>query len=310
MKIAIVGAGFTGCYLAHRLQEFGVEVTIFEKSRGVGGRLATRKEEGYAINHGTASFQAKGSAFQNFCNGLVEEGILTKFDGHYATEKMNTTLKYLSQRAQIKSLRYIDEIIYENNGYQLVDSSENIYKGYDALFLTIPAEQILNLNININPHLFHEMKHVKFDSVTTLALYGENVSKLDQHKLREVSNLKELYTPSKDVIVLHMDQDFSNRLNHLNKKIIKNYIVENIQACIPEFNIANYGHFSHLWKYGFTAKPLGKAYIYDEEKNFSVVGDWLLGNSVEDAFESVNQLFASSAFQEKFAASKIEEGVL
>lgn len=310
MKIAIVGAGFTGCYLAHRLQEFGVEVTIFEKSRGVGGRLATRKEGSYSINHGTASFEAKSKAFQMFCHALVGEGVLEKSGNAYATEKMNTVLKHLSKTTNIKSLHYIDEIIYENNHYQLIDSNENIYTGYDALFLTIPAEQILNLNMNVNHHLLHQLKQVQFDSVTTLVLYGEKVKSLEKAKLSTVPNLQKLYSPSKDVLVLHMDSTFSNSLNHLNKKVIKSYIVENIKEVLPAFNVNDYSHFSHLWKYGFTAKPLGKPFLFDEEKKFSIVGDWLLGDSVEDAFNSANQLFTSSAFQSRFEINSVEESVV
>lgn len=307
MKIAIVGAGFTGCYLAHRLQEFGVEVTIFEKSRGVGGRLATRKEGNYCINHGTASFEAKGVAFQKFCDGLVVEGVLEKSEHHYGTEKMNNMLKYLSQSAKIKSLRYIDEIVYDRNQYELIDANENVYKGYDALFLTIPAEQILNLNMNVNNHLLHELKKVQFDSITTLVLYGENVKTLEKAKLSAMPNLKKLYSPSDDVLVLHMDRSFSNSLNHLNKKVIKSYIVENIKQVMPDFNVNDYGHFSHLWKYALTAKPLGQGCIYDKTTNFAVLGDWLLGHSVEDAFESVNQLLASSTFQSQFIIDSVEK---
>jgi predicted NAD/FAD-dependent oxidoreductase len=310
MKIAIIGAGFTGCYLAHRVQEFGVEVTIFEKSRGVGGRLATRKEGNYFINHGTESFEAKGLAFQKFCDSLVEDGILEKLGDHYGTDKMNTLLKYLSQTANIKSLRYIDEIVYEESQYQLIDFNENIYKGYDVLFLTIPAEQILNLNININHHLLNELKNVQFDSMTTLVLYGESVKSLDKKILSTLPNLEKLYSPSDEVIVFHMDRSFSNSLNHLNKKVIKNYIVENIKMVIPTFNVNDYHHFSHLWKYGLTSKALGKPYIFDEEKKFMIVGDWLLGDSVEDAFESVNQLFSSFQFQDQFNDHKIEEGLV
>jgi predicted NAD/FAD-dependent oxidoreductase len=307
MKVAIVGAGFTGCYLAYRLQEFGAEVTIFEKSRGVGGRLATRKEEDYCINHGTASFEARGVAFQKFCDSLVEEGVLEKSGDYYGTEKMNSILKYLSQSAQVKSLRYIDEIVYDNKHYQLIDANENLYKGYDALFITIPAEQVLNLNININHHLLHELKKVQFDSVTTLVLYGENVKTLEKSKLSSISNLQKLYSLSEDVLVLHMDRDFSNSLNHLNKKVIKSYIVENIKTITPTFNINDYGHFSHLWKYGLTAQPLGRGYIYDKTTKFAVLGDWLLGDSVEDAFESVNQLLNSSTFQTQFLIDRVDK---
>ncbi|MBE0549214.1 MAG: FAD-dependent oxidoreductase, partial [Rubrivivax sp.] len=41
--VAVVGAGIAGAACAASLQQAGLDVTLFEKSHGVGGRLATRR---------------------------------------------------------------------------------------------------------------------------------------------------------------------------------------------------------------------------------------------------------------------------
>ena len=41
--VAVIGAGLAGAACARGLQAAGVQVTVFDKSRGVGGRLATRR---------------------------------------------------------------------------------------------------------------------------------------------------------------------------------------------------------------------------------------------------------------------------
>ena len=41
MRIAVIGAGLSGLVAARSLQQ-DHDVTIFEKSRGVGGRMGTR----------------------------------------------------------------------------------------------------------------------------------------------------------------------------------------------------------------------------------------------------------------------------
>ena len=46
MKIVVVGAGISGCVCAYRLATEGHEVTLIEKGRGVGGRMATRRMDG------------------------------------------------------------------------------------------------------------------------------------------------------------------------------------------------------------------------------------------------------------------------
>lgn len=42
-SVAVIGAGLAGAACARGLQAAGVQVTVFDKSRGVGGRLATRR---------------------------------------------------------------------------------------------------------------------------------------------------------------------------------------------------------------------------------------------------------------------------
>ena len=44
-RVAIIGAGLTGLSAARRLIEAGIETELFEKSRGVSGRAATRRLE-------------------------------------------------------------------------------------------------------------------------------------------------------------------------------------------------------------------------------------------------------------------------
>jgi renalase len=44
-----VGAGLAGLICAQKLQRAGYQVAVLEKSRGLGGRLATRRVDGVAI---------------------------------------------------------------------------------------------------------------------------------------------------------------------------------------------------------------------------------------------------------------------
>lgn len=54
MELAIIGAGVAGLAAARQLRERRPElrITIYEKSRGLGGRVATRRREGYRFDHG------------------------------------------------------------------------------------------------------------------------------------------------------------------------------------------------------------------------------------------------------------------
>ena len=52
MKCAVIGAGISGLACAFELMEAGHDVTVFEKSRRVGGNIRTRIEDGYVVEWG------------------------------------------------------------------------------------------------------------------------------------------------------------------------------------------------------------------------------------------------------------------
>jgi renalase len=67
--VVIVGAGIAGLSAAAELVAGGRRVVVLEKSRGVGGRMATRRVGEAACDHGAQFFTVRGPAF----GGMVTE---------------------------------------------------------------------------------------------------------------------------------------------------------------------------------------------------------------------------------------------
>lgn len=61
--VLIVGAGIAGLSCARRLQGAGLRVGLLEKSRGIGGRCATRRVHGQAVDHGIAFYHGSDEDF-------------------------------------------------------------------------------------------------------------------------------------------------------------------------------------------------------------------------------------------------------
>jgi len=61
--IAIVGAGISGLLAARVLVSRGARVVVLEKSRGVGGRMATKRVGDAVFDHGAQFFTAKSDVF-------------------------------------------------------------------------------------------------------------------------------------------------------------------------------------------------------------------------------------------------------
>jgi len=72
-RVAVVGAGIAGAACASSLARAGFEVTVFERSSGAGGRMATRRaawtdaegaERQVAFDHGAPGFGARSARFR------------------------------------------------------------------------------------------------------------------------------------------------------------------------------------------------------------------------------------------------------
>lgn len=62
-EVLVVGAGLCGLHAATRLQAAGRSVLVVEKSRGLGGRAATRRWNQRPVDHGAQFFTAKTPEF-------------------------------------------------------------------------------------------------------------------------------------------------------------------------------------------------------------------------------------------------------
>ena len=66
MKIAIIGTGVSASILAYLLHEKNHEIILFDKARGLGGRLSGKRTEFGKIEHGAQFFTVKTKEFSEF----------------------------------------------------------------------------------------------------------------------------------------------------------------------------------------------------------------------------------------------------
>ena len=74
LHVAVVGAGIAGLACAQALVAAGALVQVFEKSRGVSGRMSTRRGEGWQCDHGAQYFTAREPAFRAEVQRWIDAG--------------------------------------------------------------------------------------------------------------------------------------------------------------------------------------------------------------------------------------------
>ncbi|NBC96306.1 MAG: FAD-dependent oxidoreductase, partial [Deinococcus-Thermus bacterium] len=88
--VAVIGAGMAGLACARTLADHGWPVTVFDKGRGPGGRMSTRRadpERGLPdpVDHGAQYFTADDPRFRRFVDSWVEAGVAAPWDGRIVT---------------------------------------------------------------------------------------------------------------------------------------------------------------------------------------------------------------------------------
>lgn len=165
MKIAIIGAGISGVCAANLLVEQGFLVDVFEKSRGLGGRLTTKRLNWAHIDIGAQYFTARdprfikqveswqsqqAAAVWNFQPHSLKGDHLSLSDDetirYVGTPRMNSIVHEMSKGVNIKLGTRINTIrlskqLSAQQTWCLIDESGQEYTGYDWLIVSAPADQ-------------------------------------------------------------------------------------------------------------------------------------------------------------------------
>jgi predicted NAD/FAD-dependent oxidoreductase len=161
-NIAIIGAGLSGLTAAHNLKTIS-DVKLFDKSRGVGGRMSTRYAGDYEFDHGAQYFTARDSRFQLAVETAIEQGYVTPWNGRafyqesfervpdtggdrfVGTPRMNSWPKALAQGLDIFAGARVTKLSYIDGSWRLYfeDGSED--SGYDYVICAVPSVQALDL---------------------------------------------------------------------------------------------------------------------------------------------------------------------
>ena len=164
-QIAIMGAGIAGAACAHALTLAGHSVTVFDKSRGPGGRLATRRfqwldPDGQVrttrLDHGAVGITARSALFRNFIGQAHQAGWLAEWaptlavgslplDGggrlHVPVPDMPALCRHLLEGAATTCSFAVDSLHRSRFGWHLQALDARRSAPFDAVVLALPPAQ-------------------------------------------------------------------------------------------------------------------------------------------------------------------------
>jgi hypothetical protein len=314
-KIAIIGAGLAGLTAANELKTIA-DVTVFDKSRGVGGRLATRYTEQFKFDHGAQFFTVKTNEFKQFLHPLIEKEIITRWDArfvefkgseivqerqwgeeypHYVgTPKMNEIGKYLSQDLNTRLNTRIGNIEKKGSNWELFDTNKSSLGEFDFVVLAAPAQQTAEL-LPKNFKFYNKVNTIKMQSCFTLMLGFEHPLSLnfDAALVKEADiswisinsskpNREKGYT-----LIVHATNNWADKHIEDDTIEVQKHLLNELERITGvEIKSKLVHNAIHRWRYANIAKQETEPALYDNENKIGVCGDWLIQGRVESAFTS------------------------
>ena len=160
LDVIVIGAGISGLLATAALQSGGARVLILEKGRGVGGRLATRRTDLGAFDHGAQFFTARNPQFRSRVEAWQAAGIVKAWatgfalaDGTFKRDGetrfcgvngMASIAKYLAHGLDVRVNAKVVRVQTEGDGWVVTTEAGERFSGR-ALLLTPPVPQSLEL---------------------------------------------------------------------------------------------------------------------------------------------------------------------
>ncbi len=315
-KVAVIGGGLSGLIAANQLNKT-YDVQLFEKARGVGGRMSTRRAEPYQFDHGAQYFTARSKAFQDFLkphisSGLVQEWqpkILTLekgqkpykrdwFEPHYVcAPRMNSLCKQLSKGIESLFSVEITNLSRHDEAWTLEDKSGEHHGPFDWVVMAVPSHQALNL-LPSNFQPLEAIRDVQMTGCYSVMLGFDVSPKLNWDiampknsliKWVAVNSTKPDRDTAPSILIqttnewadIHMDDNVEDMAG-----IIINEFCELSGVTIEQIK----HQVCHRWKYADTLTPAKEEFFLDQNLNIGVCGDWCIKGRIESAFLSAHKL--------------------
>jgi predicted NAD/FAD-dependent oxidoreductase len=241
----VIGSGISGLTMARHLQAAGMKVTVIDKGRGTGGRLATRRisandQQDGVVDFGAQFFTIKSGEFKDLTGEWFTEGIVRewfdrkpvypprhstrKFPRYIGINGMRRIAKYLGQNLNVIQQQKVVNIKFEN--LWKVSLEEGTVFDTSNLIITIPVPQALDL--------------LPWDFLSPDKSVRENLQKVDYHRCITVMGILKNESHLSKSGALALEDDKLMWITDNQKKGISPAVPTYTIHCTPAFSLSHW----------------------------------------------------------------------
>lgn len=307
-RTAVIGAGVAGIACANALQGNGLRITVLEKSRGLGGRLATRRvDEGVTFDHGAQYFTARSPEFRRMAEQSIAQGCVDYWrpehcetqpsagrDWLIGVPTMNALIKPLAEGVDIRLNREVAAVVRDGRGWRVHYSNDCDSTFFDRVVCTAPAPQAAVL-FRDEPGIARSLAKVSVAPCWALMISfaapfdpGFEARKFTCGDVAWVArnSSKPGRSTENDCWVLHASPTWSQRHLEQDRERIAPMMID-LLADLANVPLPECVHISaHRWRYALTTNALGAPFLCSSDRSLFLGGDWCLGARIESAYES------------------------
>jgi len=125
-RIAVIGAGISGLTCAYELQKAGFEVVVYEKENFVGGRMATRENNGFLFDIGANHLVDLYTEMRKYCQKFGIEWEDMRFLKYEVVKKgeIHAQFKAIGLKSKLRLLKLMQKKRKDNNFLNLSTLAE------------------------------------------------------------------------------------------------------------------------------------------------------------------------------------------
>ena len=314
-RVAIIGAGMAGLTCAHELAKSGFDVHVFEKSKGVGGRMSHRYYEEWEADHGAQYFTVKDLLFAAQLTEWMNAGVVAEWDGkivefdsgsiralrstmqrYVGVPAMTAPAKYIARSLSIHTQHSVVGLKQINNLWRINTKEQGTFElAFEYLLCAIPSVQARTLVGSYSEQLNAVCKNVVMLPCWTLMGYFKSPLPLDFDGAFVRGSLyswiaRDNAKPGRTTYeswVAQASNAWSQEHIDLTYFEIEPILLKAFKD-LTGFDCDLYQ--SHLWRYAKLESPSELNYVFDEDIRVGLCGDWLKHSTVEGAWLSGYQM--------------------